>query len=116
MIAEAATTALPGMMIQARLWLVASMKPPNGVVMAMPATLPIVSAVPIRPLAQPRPSRNTPTNGPIPDCISAIKKFRASRGHKWAGDWRLDFMQPPEFSVEEVFASVGGRLLLNHAG
>src|SRR5258708_40267582 len=56
------------------------MKPPIGVVISMPAMLPIVSAVPIRPLSQPRCARNTPTNGPMPDCISAIKKLTASKG------------------------------------
>lgn len=46
----------------------------------MPATLPIVLAVPISPVAQPRSWRKTPTNGPMPDCMSAMKKLSANRG------------------------------------
>jgi hypothetical protein len=85
MITEADTTAMPGTMTQARLLFVASMKPPIGVMTSMPATLPSVMADPIRPLAQPCDCRNTPTNGPIPDCMSAMKKFNASSGQSRIG-------------------------------
>lgn len=51
-----------------------------GVVINIPAALPSVITVPIKPVAQPCDCRNTPTNGPIPDCMSAIKKFRPSKG------------------------------------
>jgi hypothetical protein len=51
----------------------------------MPATLPSVMAVPIKPLAQPCDCRKTPTNGPMPDCMSAMKKFNASSGQSGAG-------------------------------
>jgi hypothetical protein len=78
--AEAATTQIPGTMTHARLKFVVSINPPIGIVMSIPATLPNVIAVPIRPLSHPRPSKNTPRNGPIPDCISAMKKFSASSG------------------------------------
>jgi hypothetical protein len=54
------------------------------VVISMPATLPMLSAVPISPLVQPRSIRNTLRNGPIPDCMSAMKKFTASKGHRRA--------------------------------
>ena len=81
---EAATTATPGTMIQARLCRDVSMNPPAGVAMSMPAMLPMLIAVPIMPLAQPRSSRNTPTNGPMPDCMSAMKKFTASKGQRRA--------------------------------
>src|ERR1700760_3029127 len=46
----------------------------------MPATPPTVITVPIIPLCQPCASRNTPRNGPMPDCMSAMKKFSASSG------------------------------------
>src|SRR5207249_4665685 len=71
---------MPGMTTHSRLLRLASMKPPIGVVISMPATLPTVIAVPISPLAQPRSWRKTPTNGPMPDCMSAMKKLRANRG------------------------------------
>jgi len=61
---------------------VASMMAPTGIVMIMPAMLPSVMAVPIQPLCQPCASRNTPKNGPIPDCMSAMKKLRPSSGHR----------------------------------
>lgn len=77
MIADASTTQMPGMTTHSRLLRLESMKPPIGVVTSMPATLPIVMAVPINPLAQPRSWRNTPTNGPMPDCMSAMKKLTA---------------------------------------
>ncbi|MEY9138313.1 hypothetical protein ABIE79_009840 [Bradyrhizobium diazoefficiens] len=77
MIADASTTQMPGMTTHRRLLRLESMKPPIGVVTSMPATLPIVSAVPISPVAQPRSWRNTPTNGPMPDCMSAMKKLTA---------------------------------------
>ncbi|MGY2932449.1 glyoxylase-like metal-dependent hydrolase (beta-lactamase superfamily II) [Bradyrhizobium sp. GM6.1] len=80
MIAEASTTQMPGITTHMRLLRLASMKPPIGVVISMPATLPIVIAVPINPLAQPRSWRKTPTKGPMPDCMSAMKKLRANRG------------------------------------
>jgi hypothetical protein len=51
-----------------------------GVVINIPAALPSVITVPIKPVAQPCDCRNTPTNGPIPDCMSAKKKFRPSKG------------------------------------
>ncbi|MDX3966929.1 MAG: hypothetical protein QHD01_10070 [Bradyrhizobium sp.] len=54
MIPDARTTQMPGMTTQSRLLRLASMKPPIGVVISMPATLPMVMAVPISPLAQPR--------------------------------------------------------------
>src|SRR4051794_34897116 len=80
MIADASTTQMPGITTHIRLLRLASMKPPIGVVTSMPATLPIVIAVPISPVAQPRSWRKTPTNGPMPDCMSAMKKLRAKRG------------------------------------
>src|SRR3954464_2618176 len=80
MIADASTTQMPGITTHIRLLRLASMKPPIGVVISMPATLPIVIAVPINPLAQPRSWRKTPTKGPMPDCMSAMKKLRANRG------------------------------------
>src|SRR3954451_7964238 len=80
MIADASTTQMPGITTHMRLLRLASMKPPIGVVISMPATLPIVIAVPINPLAQPRSWRKTPTKGPMPDCMSAMKKLRANRG------------------------------------
>src|ERR1700761_5832265 len=46
----------------------------------MPATPPTVITVPIGPLVQPCASKNTPRNGPMPDCMSAMKKFSASNG------------------------------------
>src|ERR1700722_2659786 len=46
--------------------------------MIMPAMPPIVMTVPISPLCQPCASRNTPRNGPMPACKSAMKKFSVS--------------------------------------
>src|SRR3954453_20338915 len=77
---DAGTPQSAGMTTHMRLLRLASMKPPIGVVISMPATLPIVIAVPINPLAQPRSWRKTPTKGPMPDCMSAMKKLRANRG------------------------------------
>ena len=77
---EAATTARPGMMTHRRLRVEVSIRPPIGVVINMPAILPIIIAVPIMPLAQPRSSRKTLMKGPMPDCMSAMKKFTPSRG------------------------------------
>src|SRR6516164_828447 len=51
MMEEAATTAIPGTITQARLCRDVSMKPPTGVAISMPATLPMAMAVPIMPLA-----------------------------------------------------------------
>jgi hypothetical protein len=45
-------------------------------------------AVPINPLAQPRCWRNTPTNGPMPDCMSAMKKLSANSGQMRGGEGR----------------------------
>ncbi len=89
MMEEATTTAMPGTMTHARLCDDVSMKPPTGVAISRPAILPIASAVPIIPLAQPRSSRKTPTNGPMPDCMSAMKKLTASNGHNRAGPFSL---------------------------
>src|SRR3954453_18348565 len=80
MIADASTTQMPGITTHIRLLRLASMKPPIGVGTSMPPTLPIVIAVPISPVAQPRSWRKTPTKGPMPDCMSAMKKLRANRG------------------------------------
>jgi hypothetical protein len=46
----------------------------------MPATPPMVITDPMRPLCQPCANRNTPKKGPIPACMSAIKKFNACKG------------------------------------
>ncbi len=48
----------------------------------MPAMPPMLITVPIRPLCQPWAIRNTPRNGPIPACMSAMKKFSARNGSK----------------------------------
>src|SRR4051794_37143712 len=104
MIADASTTQMPGMTTQSRLLRLESMKPPIGVVTSMPATLPIVMAGPINPLAQPRSWRNTPTKGPMPDCISAMKKLTAKRGQRRDEEGRdvikmLKVMLPSEWSL-----------------
>ncbi|PAV66040.1 hypothetical protein WR25_16208 [Diploscapter pachys] len=44
----------------------------------MPATPPAVMTVPIGPDCQPRCCRKTPRNGPMPACMSAMKKLRAA--------------------------------------
>src|ERR1700742_4827421 len=46
----------------------------------MPVMPPNVITLPIGPLAQPCASRNTPMKGPIPACMSAMKKLSASSG------------------------------------
>ena len=76
------------------------MNPPIGVVTAMPATLPSVIAVPIKPLVQPCDCRKTPMNGPIPDCMSAMKKFKPSRGHRRAGIIDFGFFLPALIMLE----------------
>ncbi len=45
--------------------------------MSIPATPPTVITVPMGPVAQPRCWRKTPRKGPIPACMSAIKKLSA---------------------------------------
>jgi hypothetical protein len=89
MMADAATTQMPGITTHIRLLRLSSMKPPIGVVISIPATLPIVIAVPISPLAQPRSCRKTLTKGPMPDCMSAMKKLSASRGQMVDGKDRV---------------------------
>jgi hypothetical protein len=82
MMEEAATTATPGKMTHARFRCEASMSAPLAWSPFILAIFPIVIAVPIMPVAQPRSSKNTLTNGPIPDCMSAMKKLMASNGHR----------------------------------
>jgi len=53
MILSARSTQIPGMTTHMRLSRLESMKPPIGVAISMPATLPIVIAVPISPLGPP---------------------------------------------------------------
>jgi hypothetical protein len=77
---DAITVQMPGMMMQSFLCLRASTSAPAGVVIIMPATPPTVITVPISPLSQPCASRNTPRNGPMPACMSAMKKFSDSSG------------------------------------
>jgi Acyl-CoA dehydrogenase, C-terminal domain len=59
---------------------VASTSAPAGAVIAMPAMPPMVITEPISPLFQPCARRKTPRNGPMPACMSAMKKFSASSG------------------------------------
>ena len=74
---EAITVQMPVTITTSRFFLVWSMKAPAGAVMIIPATPPAVITVPIGPDVQPRCWRNTPRNGPIPACMSAMKKLRA---------------------------------------
>ena len=62
-----------------RLREVASTSAPAGAVISMPAMPPMVITEPISPLSQPWASRNTPRNGPMPACMSAMKKFSACK-------------------------------------
>ena len=62
---------------QARLRVVASISAPAGEVATSPAIPPMAVTVPIAPVAQPRLCNNTPKNGPMPACTSAMKKFTA---------------------------------------
>ena len=59
-----------------------------------------VIAVPIKPLVQPCASRKTPMNGPMPDCMSAMKKFRPSRGHRRTGIVDFEFFLPALMTLE----------------
>ncbi len=77
---DAISVQMPGMMMQSFLCLVASTSAPAGVVISIPATPPTVITVPISPLSQPCANRNTPRNGPMPACMSAMKKFSDSSG------------------------------------
>ena len=67
----------PATITHARLRVVASMIAPAGAAAIIPAIPPSVLTAPITPVLQPRPSSKTPKKGPIPACISAMKKFTA---------------------------------------
>jgi hypothetical protein len=47
----------------------------------MVMTTPVEATVPINPLCQPWASKKTPRNRPIPDRMSAMKKFSESSGN-----------------------------------
>src|ERR1700722_10048145 len=82
---DAVTVQIPGMITQSFLCLVASTNAPAGVVISMPATPPTVITVPISPLCQPCASKKTPRNGPIPACMSAMKKLSDKSGQSRFG-------------------------------
>ena len=63
----------PGTTTNRRLRDELSISAPAGAVTAIPAMPPMVITVPIKPLCQPWARRNTPRNGPIPACMSAMK-------------------------------------------
>src|ERR1700722_16433280 len=87
---DAVTVQIPGMITYSFLRLVASTNAPAGVVISMPATPPTVITVPINPLCQPCASRKTPRNGPMPACMSAMKKFSDSNGQRRFGAGLLE--------------------------
>lgn len=72
---DASTVQVPVMTTTQRFRLVWSMNAPAGTVINMPAMPPAVITVPIGPVVQPRCCRKTPRKGPIPACMSAMKKF-----------------------------------------
>src|ERR1700761_4978681 len=72
----------------------------------MPATPPIVITEPIRPLCQPWARRNTPRNGPMPACMSAMKKFRDCKGQMPDSPRRLD----PECGLCSIRSPRPGRM------
>ena len=75
MMAEAAIEKKPGITTNQRLCRLLSTQAPAGAVMITPAIDPMVITDPIQPLCQPCAKRKTPMNGPMPDCMSAMKKF-----------------------------------------
>jgi hypothetical protein len=82
---EAARLMRPATAIQPRLREVASTMAPHGPVAIMPATAPTLITVPIAPARQPCASKRTPRNGPMPACMSAMKKLSASSAVRPAG-------------------------------
>src|ERR1700722_14139176 len=76
---DATTAASPETMTRRRLWRLPSTQAPAGAVIRTPAIEPIVITDPIEPFNQPCASRKTPTKGPMPDCMSAMKKLSARK-------------------------------------
>ena len=74
---DASTVQMPVTITTSRFFSVWSMKAPAGAVISMPATPPAVITEPIAPGSQPRCCRKTPRKGPMPACMSAMKKLSA---------------------------------------
>src|SRR5579863_4904797 len=94
MAADARTVQIPGMTTSQRLLSDASTQAPAGVVINTPATPPTVMTEPIQPLCQPCASSHTPRNGPMPACMSAMKKLSACRERR-PGTGRPDGSSEP---------------------
>src|ERR1700722_2558542 len=88
MVAEARTVQAPGITTNQRLLFDASTQAPAGVDIKTPATPPAVMTEPIQPLCQPWARSHTPRKGPIPACMSAMKKLSARRARRPGTGWR----------------------------